>query len=87
MKLRSSYVVIVAETGIVLMLWQALRDATHGLQHMASVYADHHCTDLPVYAAPSLLFEQHPPVFPQQVFPAPEQDPALTRNPHTLGRP
>jgi hypothetical protein len=37
-------------TGSEWVLWQALRDATNGLHHMARVYAEHRCADVTVTA-------------------------------------
>jgi hypothetical protein len=80
-------------TGSEWVLWQALRDATNGLHHMARVYADHRCADLTVTAE-----IQHVPPLPSYdryeyvpgrplVQPPPMGDPAQARNPITLGEP
>jgi hypothetical protein len=98
MKLRTSCSValIVAETGTLLVLWQAFRDATHAVQHMARVYADHRCADVTVTAEvhrvpslPSFELTERYEYVPNKplVQPPPMQDPAIARNPYTLGRP
>lgn len=85
MKLRTSYFVAVAmaETAALLVMWQAFRDATHGLQHMANVYADHRCADVvvtaeigPVPSLPVLDVYRYVPGAPL-VQPVPMTDPAL----------
>jgi hypothetical protein len=83
MRLRTSYFVAftLAETGALFVIWQALRDATHGMQHMSNVIADHRCAEV------SLADNDHYPYVPGAplVQPAPMADPAIARNPHTLG--
>jgi hypothetical protein len=97
MRLRTSCSValIVAETGTLLVLWQAFRDATHAVQHMANVYADHHCAaDVTVTAEVHRVSSSLPSLDRYEyvageplVQPPPMQDPAIARNPYTLGRP
>jgi hypothetical protein len=80
-------------TGSEWVLWQALRDATNGLHHMARVYAEHRCADVTVTAelhrVPSLpSLDRYEYVAGEPlVQPPPMADEALARNPHTLGRP
>jgi hypothetical protein len=94
MKLRTSYFVIVAETGVLLVIWAAFRDAVNGMQHMSNVIADHRCAaDVTVTAelhrVPSspISYDHYHHYVPGEplVQPALMTDPALARNPHTLG--
>jgi hypothetical protein len=84
-RLRTSCVLALtlAETGALLVIWQAFRDATHGMQHMSNVIADHRCRP-----PSSPIDNEHYPYVAGAplVQPAPMADPAIARNPHTLGR-
>jgi hypothetical protein len=97
MRLRTATFVAAAliVTGSEWVLWQALRDATNGLHHMARVYADHRCADVTVTAelhrvpsSPSFELTEHyeyvagAPL----VQPPPMADPVIAKSPITLGR-
>lgn len=69
-------------TGTVLVLWRAFKDATDTAQRLATERADHRC---PLPGFPSAMLESKPPVFPPLVEPVPVLDPAIARNPITLG--
>jgi hypothetical protein len=95
-KLRTSYLVAftLAETGALLVMWQAFRDAAEGLQQMANTYANHRCAPEVTVTAElhrvplSPSFDYYPYVAGEPlVQPPPMADEALARSPHTLGRP